>query len=498
MGYPRLDLGSAAVCRYLAIGGCLLAVLGAKLWLIASVGNPTPIWDQWDGEAAALYLPYLSGTLSPFDLLNFHNEHRIALTRATALALLYLSGSWDPILQMLFNALVHVLAIGLLAVLLGRLLNLASLMFFLGFVLLFFSVPFGWDNTLGGFQSQFYFMILLSLLSLYLLCHAGAWSMSWWVGTLLAFAGYFSIASGAMILPAAIVLAAMQLALGARTGVRELAGLALHAVISIALLHDLLRNSAHQDIHANSLWQLINWFLVSASWPIAATSWPAALRIIPAALVNASAVVLAVQVLMQRPSITDRRWYCLAIAAWFAAQLLVLSYGRPGGTLESRYNDIFLVGLVLNCACWLYLISAPDGGPVRHKAILWGPAIWLLAIMLGAGQKATNNVVDGISLRYGTGQQQLENVKNFVATGDFAHLDNKPKLHIPYPSAERLRDLLSETKLRTILPAALTGAPERVSIKAAVLAHGPMLIPLGLAFFVIAAMAAYQLGRKSE
>ena len=64
----------------------MLIVIGVKILLIARLGSPTPFWDQW-AEATAVYLPYLSNTLTFDHLLAFHNEHRLLLTRATALAL---------------------------------------------------------------------------------------------------------------------------------------------------------------------------------------------------------------------------------------------------------------------------------------------------------------------------------------------------------------------------------------------------------------------------
>ena len=151
-------------------------LLGAKILLIARFGMPTPYWDQWDAEAIGLYLPYLNGTLGLERFLAFHNEHRILLTRVNALTLLWLSGTWDPILQMLANAAIHVLGIALLVTLLGRLLDRTSLLFFLGLATLLFATPLGWDNTLGGFQIQFYYLLLLSPLCLHLVCHARALS----------------------------------------------------------------------------------------------------------------------------------------------------------------------------------------------------------------------------------------------------------------------------------------------------------------------------------
>jgi hypothetical protein len=312
---------------------------------------------------------------------------------------------------------------------------------------------------------------------------APAWSARWGIGTLLAALAYFAMASGALVLPAAIALAAVQIALGRRGGPRELAGIALHAVITLALLRDALSFAPRATASVGAAFDS---FLVAASWPVAAASWPSILKLIPAALINTPLLILTARLFRERPGLDDRRWFALALAAWLALQLLALSYGRPGGSPESRYSDIFLIGVVLNAAVWLGLLHATSA-----RGLAFVASVWLLAVMLGAGQKATNNVIDGISARVRTGQIQTENVKNFVATGDFAHLAGKPLLHIPFPSAERLRELLSDPRVRAMLPPALTGAPEPRA-KSAILAHGPMLLPLGLALLMLAGLGTWR------
>src|SRR5262249_3733997 len=158
-------------------------------------------------------------------------------------------------------------------------------LFLLGFSLLFFAVPFGWDNTLSGFQIQFYFLLLLSVLSLFLLSSASAWSAEWVLGTLLAALGYFSVASGALILPAAIAIALVQIALRQRAGIGEFAGAALQAIIAVVLIHDVMTNAPHTAPIDASFRQLFSSLMISASWPVAARSWPVVLQVIPAALV---------------------------------------------------------------------------------------------------------------------------------------------------------------------------------------------------------------------
>ena len=76
---------------------CALVVIGAKCWMIAGYGSPTPFWDQWDAEGVGLYPKYLNSTLQISDLVALHNEHRILVTRLWSLLLLELGGYWDPI-----------------------------------------------------------------------------------------------------------------------------------------------------------------------------------------------------------------------------------------------------------------------------------------------------------------------------------------------------------------------------------------------------------------
>jgi hypothetical protein len=474
--------------RFAAIGGCLLAILGFRVLLIARLGSPTPFWDQW-AEAMSVYLPYLSHTLTFDHLVAFHNEHRLLLTRVTALALFLLNGTWDPILQMLIGALVHVAAIGCLIVFLSAVLPFGRLVALLALALLFYTVPFGWDNTLSGFQIQFYFLLLLSVVSLFLLSRAQAWSAGWLVGTLLAALGYFSVASGSLILPAAIVLALAQIALGERSGAREWGGIALQAVIAAFIIHDLLAYAPRTAVIDASVRQLFSSLMISASWPVAARSWPVVLQIVPAALVCAPILILATRIVRQPPPLGDRRWYYVALATWLALQLIALSYARAGGTIQSRYTDIFIIGVILNFAALLFLRSEPTESKQR-RLLSCGAALWIFAVMLGAGQKAVGNVIDEVSFRYASGQRQIENVRAFLATNDFAALDNKPAFDIPFPDARTLRDLLTNPSLRAILPAELTGVAQRRPVRDAILSQGPLLVPIGLALLLIAAMAS--------
>ena len=159
---PQLIISSCWV-PFLAFSAFAAMLFGIKLWLIGTYGNATPYWDQWDAEAVNLYKPFLEGTLCWTDLFAPHNEHRIFTTRLLALALLTINGIWNPLLQMVVNAALHIVALVLGITLMTRVIGRNHLPALLVFSLILFGVPYAWENTLAGFQSQFYFVLLFSI-----------------------------------------------------------------------------------------------------------------------------------------------------------------------------------------------------------------------------------------------------------------------------------------------------------------------------------------------
>ena len=178
--------------RWCVFIGLFIFICGAKLWLINGFGNATPFGDEWPGEGAFIKAS-IEGSLSPLQYFEPHNEHRIAFTRFLVMALLRVDKQWDPILQMVAQAPIHALAIVALVSITGTFMNglgkACRATFAAGVGLL----PFGWENTLWGFQSQFYFMMLFGIMVVWL-CWRHGFDPRWWLGALLAFASLFTMA----------------------------------------------------------------------------------------------------------------------------------------------------------------------------------------------------------------------------------------------------------------------------------------------------------------
>jgi hypothetical protein len=75
-----MNLTSLHQSFYLKLLAVALVIVSARLWLIHNFGSSVPFWDQWDMQAAGLFLPWLDGTLKLDNWLATHNEHRVVVT----------------------------------------------------------------------------------------------------------------------------------------------------------------------------------------------------------------------------------------------------------------------------------------------------------------------------------------------------------------------------------------------------------------------------------
>jgi hypothetical protein len=158
------DPGWKRACGLLAL---FAIVFGARLWIVNVCGSPLPVWDQWDAEGYGLFKPFLRGELPLSHLFQSHNEHRIVLTRLLALGLFQMNGMWDTRLEMVVNAAIAAGSATLIAHLLLVEIGATWWRPVVSMVALLWALPYGWENTTWGFQSQVYLLVLFSFLALW-------------------------------------------------------------------------------------------------------------------------------------------------------------------------------------------------------------------------------------------------------------------------------------------------------------------------------------------
>lgn len=330
---------------------------------------------------------------------------------------------------------------------------------------------------------------------------------------LLLLISYFSLASGALTVAAAIAVCVMQFIAGRRSGPRELLALAILAAVTAVMVLYTPVIAGHAPLKAHSIEQFLRAFMEIASWP-ATTGHKDILiliLILGAILIQAPSALVSIRIIGLRPPLADRRWLLVTLTGWAVLQAASIAYGRAVGATSPRYLDVFAVALTVNYACLLYLLIASE---VRlRKCLTFGAtALWLLAVLFGMTKGFFTLYLPQMEEKRATGHAQTQNLHAYLDTGDIATLENKPFLAIPYPSPQRLAMIVSQPVIRAILPPALVGEASAAraqqrglaritgrpveTLKTYALRWGVLLIPTGFTLFLMG--LTMQLRRKPE
>ncbi len=174
-------LRNSAAWKIVVAALLFLTAMSANFWLISKYGNSTPFWDSWDAETG-LYISFFDSHLTFGELFSYENEHRILTTRLLELLLIELNGLWDPNLQMMINAIIHVgYGVFFLLAFRDRLDALAyCVLAFL--ILIITTVPFAYESTLWGFETHFYAVTLFGLIAIWLISREQSLSLKWFSG----------------------------------------------------------------------------------------------------------------------------------------------------------------------------------------------------------------------------------------------------------------------------------------------------------------------------
>jgi len=458
--YPRLQR-QVIETRWLEYLALFLIVVGAKLWLIFLYGSPVPIMDQWDGEGATLFKPWLEGTLHLSDLFQPHNEHRIVLSRLLALGLLALNGQWDAQLEMAVNALLCGAMAVLIAIALVKLFGPDFRTLVVLVVGLWAALPYGHENTLWAFESSFYFLLFFSLLSIWGLALHPLFSWCWWAGVAGLVLACLSMASGFFTALALLGLSALRLIKRRRLNRDSVVLIVLCCAVVAIAFYFRTTVPGHAAIRADSFRVWANFFGSCLAWPFCTTSMACLIMYLPAGL-------LFVRYVSNRSTDVGDTWRrqaetALTISAWVILQAAAMAYLRGGGTLPppvSRYMDILAFGGLANFFATLLLMKEIPNGTVARQVGIVIATCWITA--LGAGSiLISQHELASRGVRTQSLYAIEDTVRAYVATGDRKCLEGDPAPTIPYPRAWRLATLLDDPTIRSILPA-MVRAPLRV------------------------------------
>lgn len=421
--------------------GLFLLICGAKLWLINGFGNPTPFWDEWDAEAGIIK-GYIEGTLSPGIFFEGSNEHRIAFTRLLCLGLFRANHQWDPILLMVAQAPLHAAAIVFYVSKAGQSMGNLGKAALAGFAALVTVVPFGFYNTLWGFQSQFYFMMLFGMIAIWLCWRNEALTARWWWGVVIGFAGLFTMAGGVFSLVAVTAFLAARLIFErGKEFKRQLLGIGILGAIAAFGVITTPHPAVTERFEAASF-KAFFWALTGIlSWPCNA-HWACV-------IIQAPLILLALLCVLRRVPFRDGRWFPILVGASCWIQALATAYRRCEAWAAERYHDSWCMLLIVLCSC-LYFLPRVLGE--RGRWLIYPiAAAWLSACLYGAMDYGVNQLPRQIMDTHSAALEMENNVRQYLATGKEDWL----KGQIPYPRQDLLERTLSSNTVRSVLPSNL-------------------------------------------
>ncbi len=449
-----------------------LITLSAKLLLMREVPVTVPFWDQWDGEAAALLVPFQHCTLTWRTMFDLHNEHRAFFTRLLALDLAVVNGQWDPRLEQVANASMHVLTAVLVAAMLWVARGRRHLDLLVLACALSFALPVSWENTLGGFQSAFYFLLLFSVLALWLTTSRPVLSWPWWRGWLCAVCGVFTAAGGGLLIAVAIsgvmVLKVVDNPRAWRGPAVNVAAAATVFALGFAMAAPI------QPQHAALKAATAAAFVTALGHGLA---WPWVLYPLLSLVMWGPFAALLLAALYRRGATTEEERLIVGLGLWILLQAAAVAYGRGASGLAptSRYMDFLSLGFVANMMALLVALDRMRAGPVATRVAIGAFAAWLLFAIVGADRLTVAAAAELDTWKPYFAAHEA-NVRAYLIANDRpAFLSKRPLVDLPYPDAERLASYLDYPDILRILPAPIR-KPVRLT---PLLATGNAFVPDG-------------------
>lgn len=445
--------------RWLLLAGFVLLIFGGKLALLSFAGSSLPSWDQWDGQSEHILRPWQEGRLGWQNFFQPHNEHRIVVTKIFTLVLCAANGQWDAFVETVANAALHTAFALLLLLTARRWVRGAWLGAFGALLVLLFTLPFAWENTLFGIQSVFYFMLLFSFGHLWLTLGEPRSRLAWNLGQACGLIALFTVSSG--FFSSLAVLAVLGWKLLRRHPLRRADWIAF-AVAVVCVPAGLLMKVEvpdHAVLKSHSASQFAEALSQLLAWPLSSWAPWALILVLPP-------FAFFLRRIFRSDAAREYDFPLLGLVVWWLLQCIAISLVRGGGgtALSPRYLDLLCVGVGL---AFLLIVLEFRGHYRTAFAVLWGASV-----VIGLALQVRNGWQDGVLYRRETHHKQELHVRDYLRTGEAAHLLNKPWGDVPYPWGERLVPRLAPPAVQNLMPACV-----RRSVPLASATHQTLPIP---------------------
>ncbi|MBI5689411.1 MAG: hypothetical protein HZC55_04885 [Verrucomicrobia bacterium] len=459
---PRVLNAALALCLFLIIATAKWATFDR--W-----GSPMPDWDQWDAEAGELLSPWYGKDNFVRHLFHPHNEHRVILTKLHNLSLTVLNGQWDSRLEAVTNAMLHAAIAAALWLAAARWVSRAWLAPLFLLLVGLFAPPVAWQNVLGGFHSQQYWLVGLSFLTIATLPFHRPGSRGWWLGAFAAILVLGSMGSGLLAAATVSAVVAWRLLRREIPGRQAWPTLALACVLIAVGFAARIEVDWHQHMKARSVHDFVFSMLHSLQWPWRERNWYALVLWLPWLLTLAHVLASprpagpsGAGEATAAPASSRAGPVLAALGGWVVLQIAATAYARGAGAdyPASRYMDTLSFGVAINGLALAWLHSSTTQTKARLGLGIFALG-WLLVLGFGLHPQldGTFRIELPDAVKY---YRKAEgHLRRYLATDDPRQLAYPD---IPYPSAQGLIDRLADPHLRALMPVPvrppLTVAPQ--------------------------------------
>lgn len=397
-----------------------------------------PFYDEWDAEASAMYSKLETNSYSLRNLFDPHNGHRIAFTRITSIILYILNGSWDPELQLLVNAFLHALSAALLFYFLSAHQYRSERACSALVILVLFAIPYSWMSILVPFQTQFYYMILFSIVSMHGLCKE-----NYYVGVGFAILSYFSMTPGAFVLPAYMMVVLTGCIRDQSIRKKELTILVLLGFLFLFFVVAQGSDTSTTTYSSRSIKDFVISLIAALWWPFNASNVIGAIIHLPVFFTFLKAL---------RDSEVPKLYLTIAWFVWLQIFAMAFFRGAGGVPPANRYWEILLIGMVISFLSAFYFIYRSNKRLAANAFFL----VWLSVASFGMYQLAMVSLTTGLKSRMAQNETALALVTEFIDTGNEGLFDGFESLEISYPDTGRLITMLRDPNIVSILPTSIT------------------------------------------
>jgi hypothetical protein len=431
---------SLTIQHYSTITAVFLIVTLSRLYYVETFAVALPYWDQWDAEGDFLLRPWIEGRLKLHELWQPHNEHRIFPTRILSIVIFELSGSWNNLIEARINILLAASIPAILIWLVSRNRQMSKIRWLIVAVIIAqFALPFSFENLLVGFQSQFYFLILFTIISIIIAIYR---PINIWSICILLVLNILSILTMASGLLTPITVAAfyfLKFNVGNDNIKSYFLTISLLIAISIAGYLILPQIPSNQIYRARNISDLVNSLGYILSWPFIDNRWAGIILWLPA--------LIAIPIMFFRKNLRSIDLIMAGFFIWSFCQALAIAYGRGQELTEvaSRYTELFSLGLIANAWFAIRLIEI-----LPKYSFRWIFLVYFFAFFYGHATHYQSDMHD-IRRNYKLSIIQTQNVQNYLKSKNIADLQ-KPKFQIPYPDPLRLQQLLDNPTIHNIFP----------------------------------------------